>query len=63
MSILPIGKEATMPQTGSPASLQARHSMIDDRIRSEQSRPHPDDATIVELKKQKLRIKDTLQAR
>lgn len=37
--------------------------MIDDRIRSEQSRPHPDAAAIAGLKKQKLRIKDTLQAR
>lgn len=52
-----------MPQTGSPASLQARHSMIDDRIRSEQLRPLPDSAAIAELKKQKLQIKDTLETR
>lgn len=52
-----------MAQTGSPASLQARHSMIEDRIRAEQTRPHPDAAAIADLKKQKLRIKDTLQSR
>lgn len=52
-----------MPQTGSPASLQARHSMIDDRIRTEQLRPHPDTSAIAEMKKQKLQIKDTLQTR
>jgi len=52
-----------MPQTGSPASLQARHSLIEDRIRTEQLRPLPDDAAIADLKKQKLQIKDTLQTR
>lgn len=52
-----------MSQTGSPASLQARHSTIDDRIREEQGRPLPDSAAISALKKQKLQIKDTLQTR
>lgn len=52
-----------MTPTGSPASLQARHSLIDDRIREEQARPLPDTAAIAAMKKQKLQIKDTLQAR
>ncbi len=52
-----------MTSTGSPASLQARHSLIDDRIREEQARPLPDASAIASLKKQKLHIKDTLQTR
>jgi hypothetical protein len=34
--------------------------MIDQRIREEQGRPLPDASVIAEMKKQKLRIKDTL---
>lgn len=52
-----------MIQTGSPASLQARHSMIDERIREEQARPLPDASAISDLKRRKLMIKDTLQTR
>ncbi|WP_422513004.1 YdcH family protein [Sphingomonas sp. 3-13AW] len=54
-------KEADMPQPGSPASLQARHSMIDSRIKEEQGRPLPDASAIAALKKQKLHIKDALR--
>ncbi|MFZ3481707.1 YdcH family protein [Sphingomonas sp. 3-13AW] len=50
-----------MPQPGSPASLQARHSMIDSRIKEEQGRPLPDASAIAALKKQKLHIKDALR--
>lgn len=41
-------------------TLQEKHQALDDAILQENARPHPDDATIAELKKQKLRIKDEL---
>jgi hypothetical protein len=41
-------------------SLQDKHQALDDAIIQENGRPHPDDAAIAELKKQKLRIKDEL---
>ena len=41
-------------------SLQNKHQALDDAIVQENTRPHPDDSTIAELKRQKLRIKDQL---
>ncbi|TDQ84504.1 hypothetical protein A8950_1061 [Dongia mobilis] len=41
-------------------SLKAKHADLDAKIAAEERRPHPDDAAIHELKKQKLRIKDEL---
>jgi hypothetical protein len=41
-------------------SLKTKHADLDARIADEESRPHPDDEVIHDLKKQKLRIKDTL---
>jgi hypothetical protein len=40
--------------------MNARHSMIEERLRQEQGRPLPDAAAIASMKKQKLRIKDAL---
>lgn len=44
------------------AALETRHAGLEARIEAEHHRPHPDDFTIVKLKKQKLRLKDTLVA-
>lgn len=42
-------------------SLQNRHTEIETKIEKELNRPLPDQALIVDLKKQKLRIKDELE--
>jgi hypothetical protein len=42
-------------------SLQTRHEELETRLELELSRPLPDQALIVELKKQKLRIKDEIE--
>jgi uncharacterized protein len=42
-------------------SLKAKHAAIDNQISVEERRPHPDDALVHELKRQKLKIKDELQ--
>jgi hypothetical protein len=42
------------------AALQAKHEGLEARLRDELSRPAPDDAILQTLKKQKLRIKETL---
>jgi len=44
-------------------SLQNRHAEIEFQIEKELNRPLPDQALIVDLKKQKLRIKDELEGR
>jgi len=41
-------------------TLKAKHHDLDQAINTENNRPHPDEMTIVDLKKQKLRIKDEL---
>jgi len=41
-------------------SLKALHQTLEQRIQSESKRPHPDEAQLHELKKQKLKIKDEL---
>ncbi|HVT52154.1 MAG TPA: YdcH family protein [Dongiaceae bacterium] len=41
-------------------SLKIKHADLEARIADEERRPHPDDDIIHDLKKQKLRIKDTL---
>ncbi len=42
------------------ASLLSKHAAIDHAIEEENQRPHPDDLRIVELKREKLRIKDQI---
>jgi len=41
-------------------SLKAKHADLDHIILEEESRPHPDQALITQLKRQKLRIKDEI---
>ena len=43
-------------------ALKAKHQALEQAIEQENSRPHPDDMEIVNLKKQKLVIKDELAA-
>ena len=41
-------------------ALRSRHALIEGEIIKETSRPLPDPATITDLKRQKLRIKDQI---
>ena len=41
-------------------TLRSRHAHIEGEINKEISRPLPDPATIIDLKRQKLRIKDEI---
>ena len=41
-------------------SLRSKHAELEQQITQENTRPHPDDNLIHDLKKQKLRIKDEL---
>jgi uncharacterized protein len=43
-------------------ALKIKHQDLETRIADEERRPHPDDVTLHELKKQKLRVKDELVA-
>jgi hypothetical protein len=45
---------------GHMTALQTKHAELDSKIETENNRPHPDDALIHSLKKQKLHIKDIL---
>ena len=40
--------------------LKSKHHKLEVELENENSRPHPDDVHIAELKKEKLRIKDEL---
>src|SRR3546814_3955648 len=42
------------------ASLRTKHAAIESAIDEEIHRPHPDDLRIIELKREKLRIKDQI---
>ena len=41
-------------------ALASKHAELEARIDSEEARPAPDDALLLSLKKQKLRIKDMM---
>ena len=41
-------------------TLRTRHRSLEDEINREVRRPHPDEAAVTGLKRQKLRIKDEL---
>ena len=43
-------------------SLKTKHETLESEIEFEEGRPHPDDVHLHELKKQKLHIKDELNA-
>jgi hypothetical protein len=43
-------------------ALEAKHATLDRRISEESHRPQPDAATLTELKKQKLRLKEEISS-
>lgn len=43
-------------------SLMSKHETLDTKIEFEESRPHPNEVLLHELKKKKLHIKDELNA-
>ena len=46
--------------TAHQSALEAKHANLDKRLHEESSRPNPDAATLAELKKQKLKLKEEL---
>lgn len=44
------------------SALQDKHAGVDSQLRQELSRPAPDDVTIKELKRKKLRLKEEIAA-
>ncbi len=42
------------------SALQTKHADLDARINEENTRPHPDDATLARVKKEKLRDKEAI---
>ncbi len=42
-------------------ALESKHAGLDARISAENQRPQPDAATIAQLKKEKLRLKDEIK--
>ena len=52
-----------MQSTAHHTALQAKHASLDQRIAEESHRPLPDSATLAELKKQKLRLKEEMTIR
>jgi len=49
-----------MATTEHVEALRAKHAELEHLIEEEEHRPHPDDVVLVELKRQKLRIKDQI---
>lgn len=49
-----------MRLAGQVNGLKQRHQALQDEIDEEETRPHPDEAHLAVLKKQKLKIKDRL---
>lgn len=41
-------------------SLRSQHAVVDNAIREESHRPHPDELRLHELKREKLRLKDEI---
>lgn len=58
MEITPVAAHAPAHAN----ALQSKHAGLEARLRAEMNRPSPDAVTIQALKKQKLRIKEELQA-
>ncbi len=57
-----MSKSATVSNNHENA-LAARHAELEIRLASEATRPHPDSALVTQLKRAKLRIKDSLLGR
>ena len=47
-------------QNAHMSALETKHAALDARICEENQRPHPDMATLAQLKKQKLRVKEEM---
>lgn len=47
-------------QNAHMSALETKHAGLDARIVEENQRPHPDTATLARLKKEKLRLKETI---
>lgn len=47
-------------QNAHTSALEQKHAGLDARIAEENLRPHPDDALLSRLKKEKLRVKEAL---
>jgi hypothetical protein len=43
-------------------SLRSQHALLEEAIREETHRPHPDELRIHELKREKLRLKDEISS-
>ena len=43
-------------------SLKNKHAKLESKIESENSRPHPDDGLIADLKRRKLKLKDKISS-
>lgn len=55
-----LSRENDVTATASIDRLQKKHAALDDALTREESRPHPDDAEISRMKKEKLRLKDAI---
>jgi uncharacterized protein YdcH (DUF465 family) len=55
-----LSRENDVTATASIDRLQKKHAELDDALNREESRPHPDDAEISRMKKEKLRLKDAI---
>ena len=51
-----------MSLEGRIESLKTRHADLERAIQQENSRPHPDDQTLSDLKRRKLKIKEELSS-
>jgi hypothetical protein len=47
-------------QNAHMSALEQKHAGLDARIAEENQRPHPDDALVTRLKKEKLKVKEAL---
>ena len=47
-------------ETSHISALQTKHAGLERLIAEELTRPHPDNATLMDLKKRKLRLKEVL---
>ncbi|MEO8557806.1 MAG: DUF465 domain-containing protein [Rhodospirillales bacterium] len=50
-----------MPTPVRIETLKHKHAALEAAVQTENARPHPDDDLLVELKRQKLKLKDTIK--
>ena len=51
-----------MTETNHLTALKTKHAALDDAIKEEMARPLPDEAAITNLKRQKLKLKEEIEA-